>query len=163
MGMAASQGTMGAGGAPGAKPQFLTLRNKLGEAAHMRTTQMLDHHKHHIQRHMGHSAGEIKILKNQLIEGNSELARMHTKQQSLRQQLEADKEELAMIEKGLGMFDLMAGGTIVDNMATAKKKHVEGIGICQQDFGYNPIFRRPGDSFKAESSYVMRVKLPNGK
>lgn len=126
----------------------------------MRTTQSLDHHKHHIQRNIGHSASELKILKNQLIEGNSELARLHTKQQSLRQRLEADREELASVEKGLGMFNLMAGGVIRDSMAKAKENHGHGIGICQKEFGYNPIFRRPGDTFKAESTYVMRVKLP---
>jgi len=138
---------------------FLCLRNKLDEAAHTRTTSQLNHEKNEIHRNIEDLKSETKDLKRQILAGNGELGRLKARQETLRNRLESDREELATVEKHLGMFSSMSAGTVVDSQKTCVAKHRHGMDMLEKEFGYHPLFRRPGDTFMATSTFVPRVKF----
>eukprot|EP00615_Pteridomonas_danica_P009330 CAMPEP_0114359974 /NCGR_PEP_ID=MMETSP0101-20121206/23446_1 /TAXON_ID=38822 ORGANISM="Pteridomonas danica, Strain PT" /NCGR_SAMPLE_ID=MMETSP0101 /ASSEMBLY_ACC=CAM_ASM_000211 /LENGTH=199 /DNA_ID=CAMNT_0001503839 /DNA_START=45 /DNA_END=644 /DNA_ORIENTATION=+ len=136
----------------------MSLRNKLSEAAHTRTTSLLNHEKDQISRTVTELHDDSKVMYNQLQLGNSELGRLKSRQEVLMNRLEHDKRELEMVDKHLQMFQSMQQGTMVESQKKCAKNHSVGIQILQQNFGYNPIFRRPGDTFEAKSSFIPRFK-----
>ena len=78
----------------------------------------------------------------------------------LRQRVAHSKEALGLVDKQLEMAAAIQSGSVADSTKKCVAAHASGISLLQTEFSYNPIYRRPGDSFKAYSSFVPRVKLP---
>jgi len=94
--------------APGSNG-FIQLRNKLDQAAHTRTTSLINHEKGQIHRKTLHMHDEGKVLQSQFLLGASELGKLKARAETLRARLTSDREELATVDKHLNMFDSIQG------------------------------------------------------
>lgn len=99
------------------------------------------------------------MLKAQLMVNAGDLGRLKARKATLENRLKSSKEELTQVEKHLSMFDNLASGDVAESTKKCVLGHRSGMQMLQNEFGYNPIYRRPGDTFQAKSSFVPRVKF----
>ena len=135
------------------RPQFLTLRNKLRLPAHATITSRLDDEKNAMHRNIDSLHSGAKHLKHEVMLGNGDMIKLKFAIDQCKQQLISDEERLEEVDCYLSMFSSVAEGDVADAQVTCVREHAKGIGILRKEFGYNPIYRRPGDTFFAKGTF----------
>ena len=99
------------------------------------------------------------MLQKQLLLSAGDLGRLKAKKETLENRLKSDRSELAHVEHHLSMFGALAGGEVAEAQKKCVANHQAGIQMLQAEFNYHPLFRRPGDTFMAKSTFVPRIKF----
>lgn len=140
----------------------LTLRNKLSHPAHQRVTAQLNHEKNQLGQNVMKMKKETKSLRQESNQSKAELGALRNRQKMLMNSLESDRAELALLEAQLANFDQMnATGAVGESQRKIVAGHGHGMAILAKEFGYNPVYKKPGATFSASSSFQPRIKFGN--
>ena len=98
------------------------------------------------------------MLQAQLLVSAGDLGRLKARKESLENRLKSSRTELTQVETHLSMSSDLASGEVADATKKCVLGHRAGVALLQTEFGYHALFRRPGDSFMAKSTFAPRVK-----
>ena len=115
-------------------------KRMMSELSHQKTSL------HHKERHFSKTK---KALTREHRDCMNEKMRCKQTILEIRQEIEQERFRLQTVDKYLEQFGAIAEGDVAHAQETCIIQHRKGIGILEKEFGYNPIFRKPGDTFFA--------------
>ena len=95
---------------------------------------------------------EIRADEKGKFDFDKELMKLERRKEDIKKRMKANKEWADKYDNELGPFigsyNAMTGdlSTIYDG---ARRGHERGRGLLMKEFGYHPMFKRPGDTFTA--------------